>query len=194
MKAIKLFSPVLFLSLMLYLGGCKKSGNPTEAPVSTEHPPATTVTLYLIKLDAAGNETTDTTWATVRDTSVVKGKPANEGTLQLKNGSTYKGTFILLDESVSPVDNLNQDIINEQNAHLFTFSVSNSLTNRITVTEIDKDKNGKPFGMNFKIITIGSGSGSGALHVQLHHHDSGNKDDNIYDSDLDRDFPVEITI
>lgn len=181
---------VLALSAVIY-NGCKKD-NPEAPPVETEHPPATTVTMYLIRLDGSGNETTDTTSATVRDTSVVPGKPANEDTLMLQAGSSYKGTFKLIDESVNPPDNLTQSIIDEQDAHLYVFTISAGLTGKLTVTDLNKDHNGLDFGQIFKVNVNAGASGSGAIHVFLQHHDSGDKTDNQYDSDLDRDFPAMI--
>jgi hypothetical protein len=181
---------VLALFAVIY-NGCKKD-NPEEPPVETEHPPATTVTMYLIRLDGSGNETTDTTSATVRDTSVVPGKPANEDTLMLQAGTSYKGTFKLIDESVNPPDDLTQSIIDEQDAHLYVFTISAGLTGKLTVTDLNKDHNGLDFGQIFKVNVNAGVSGSGAIHVFLQHHDSGDKTDNQYDSDLDRDFPAMI--
>jgi hypothetical protein len=195
MKKFWLFSLAVILTALISLinVGCSED-NPEAPPVETEHPPATTVTMYLIRLDSTGVETTDTTTATVRDTSVVPGKPANEDTLMVNAGTSYKGTFKLIDESVNPPDDLTQDIIDEQDAHLYVFTISSSLNGKLTVTDLNKDHNGLDFGQIFKVNVNSGVAGSGFIHVQLQHHDSGDKTDNVYDLDLDRDFPVEISL
>src|SRR5690606_23944064 len=89
----------ILLAAVLFFSGCSDEGNPTTPPVDTEHPPPTTMTLQLVRLDAGGNPTTDTTRATVRDTTQTSSKIPVEGVLELQTGASYAGTFILYDES-----------------------------------------------------------------------------------------------
>jgi hypothetical protein len=191
MKTIKFFVILIQVSIITMYIGCKDN-DPSEPPVTNEHPPATTVTVYLVKYDKSGNLTPDTTKATVRDTSVIKGKPANDGILALSSGYTYKGFLVLMDESATPVENMTEAIIKEKDGHIFIYSVKGNINGRITINELDKDNNGKDFGLNFKLTVSGSGSASGNIHILLRHYDSLNKSDQVFDTDMDSDFPAKI--
>ncbi len=177
---------------MLVVVGC--SNNPNNPPVSGEHPPATTVILTLIRTNAAG-VALDTTSCTVRDTSVIKGKPLVEGKLSLLAGSTYKGSFMLFDESQTPSKDITSTIVDEKDAHVFKFSVKENGTTSSTlvITDLDKDSKGLDFGLNFRATTSAvSKPTNGVIHVLLEHHDDGNKAGATFDTDLNRDFPFEL--
>ena len=172
------------------INGCKKEDNPAAPPVTVEHPPATMVT-FIVK-DSAGVAFVDS--CTVRDTTLSHIKIPLSGTLDLQSGKHYRCTFKLYDDS-SPDSTifLNPDIISEQNAHLFRFKYNAVDTTRVTVSNLDLDGNGLPFGLNFTVWVTAGGAASGNLHVILEHHDDGNKSGTEFDLDLDRDFPVVIT-
>jgi hypothetical protein len=173
----------------LYTSGCKKEDNPANTPPPTvEHPPATTVTLIL--KDSTGATIVDS--CTVRDTSQVHGKPTVTGQLDLQAGKTYKGVFVLYDETKTPADNITGDIISEKDAHVFKFRFISTDSTRIAVSGLDVDSKGLPFGLNFTIKATAGGAITGNLHVILEHHDDGNKSGTEFDLDLDRDFPVSI--
>jgi hypothetical protein len=194
MNNIKYVLVILAVSMAVFLiNGCKKEDNPAAPPPTVEHPPATTVTMILVRLDGSGNPTTDTTKCTVRDTSLVHGKFFLEGSLNLISGNAYKGTFILLDESQTPAENLNADIISEKDAHVFKFSCTGGFdTARVKISNQDLDSHGLVFGLNFKVTVTAGSPVNGNIHVILEHHDDGNKSGTEFDLDLDRDFPVVI--
>lgn len=187
-KGLTVLSSGLLMALLVAYG-CKKEDNPAAPPPTVEHPPATTVTLLL--KDSTGITIVDS--CTVRDTSLVhNGQPSVVGQLDLQSGRTYTGTFNLYDESQSPVENLNADIISEKDAHLFRFRFSGADSSRVVVNNLGLDSHGLPFGLNFKLTVTPGGAATGNLHVILEHHDDGNKNGTEFDLDLDRDFPVSI--
>lgn len=190
MKFAQLTITMAMLAVVAFFSGCSEESNPAKPPVDTEHPPPTTVTLQLTRLDAGGNPTTEVTSVTVRDTTQTPIKIPVDGVLQLHAGASYAGTLILRDESKTPVEEVTADIIAEKNAHLFVFTPDAGLHSVLTVTGLDKDVNNFDFGLNFKVAT--TSVGAGAINVVLRHYDSGNKNDNEYDTDIDRDFPVVI--
>jgi hypothetical protein len=192
------FKSIIFVSALtifigLVLDGCKKEDNPAAPAETVEHPPATTVYFIVTQLDNSGNPTTIKDTCVVRDTTQTSNKKFVDGVLNLSVSKAYAGTFELYDETKTPAENLNADIISEKDAHLFKFQPTGGIdTNHVKISNLDLDSNGKPFGLNFKIAVTAGGAATGVIHVQLEHHDDGNKDGTVFDLDLDRDFPVTI--
>lgn len=169
------------------------SDDPTAPPVDNEHAPPTTITVELVKLDAAGNPTTEKTTATVRDTTVVKGKPRVEGLLQLDAGAKYRGSISLFDESKSPAENVTHEIVQEKDGHIFLFAPGGGLdASRIVITDKDKDSQGFDVGLSFMLQATAGPSVNGTINVQLRHYDSGNKNDTVYDTDINSNIPAQI--
>ncbi len=169
------------------------SDDPTAPPVDNEHAPPTTITVELVALDAAGNPTTQKTTATVRDTTVVKGKARVEGLLQLDAGVQYRGSITLYDESKSPAENVTSEIVQEKDGHIFLFAPGGGLdTSRILITDKDKDSKGFDVGLTFLLQATAGPSATGTINVQLRHYDSGNKNDTVYDTDINSNVPVQI--
>jgi hypothetical protein len=191
MNFSRLTITLAMLAIVAFFSGCSDEGNPAKPPVDTEHPPPTTVTLQLTQLDASGNPTGETTSVTVRDTTQTPIKIPVDGILRLHAGASYKGVLILRDESKTPAEDVTADILAEKDAHIFIFTPDASVHSVLAVSDLDKDNNGFNFGLNFKVTT--SGIGAGNINVVLRHYDSGDKNDNEYDTDIDRNFPVVIT-
>lgn len=188
--ALRLF--LLFfvpVGLLLLVDGCKKEENPATPPPVIEHPPATMVTL--IVQDNTGATFVDS--CTVRDTTLSRVKVPLTGNLDLQSGKTYGCTFKLYDDSSPTVVDITSDVVSEKNAHLFKFQYNGSDASRVQVTNLDKDDNGLPFGLNFTLVVSAGGGTTGNLHVQLEHHDDGNKAGTEFDLDLDQDFPITVT-
>ena len=193
MKNLRVFSlAALFVFLFgVFIDGCKKESNPATPPEEVEHPPATAVT-FAITDNATGAVDT----CMVRDTTLVPGGVALIGSLNLTAGHSYHGTFRLYDESANPVKVVTEDIISEADAHIFLETPSD--TNRVKISNSDKDSKGLLFGMNFTITVISGAAATGTIHVVLQHHDDGikfNSDGTYhepYDFDLDADYPYTI--
>ena len=188
-----IFVIALTFSVGLVFDGCKKEDNPAAPPPTVEHPPATTVYFIVTQLDNSGNPTTIVDTCVVRDTTQTSIKKFVDGVLNLSAGKVYAGTFELYDETKNPAENINADIISEKDAHLFKFQPTGGIdTNRVKISNLDLDSKGKPFGLNFRITVTAGGAATGVIHVQLEHHDDGNKSGTEFDLDLDRDFPVAL--
>lgn len=179
----------MLLAAVLFFSGCSDEGNPTTPPVDTEHPPPTTMTLQLVRLDAGGNPTTDTTRATVRDTTQTPSKIPVEGMLELQAGASYAGTFILYDESQTPAEDVTPEIVAEQDSHLFVPMYEQG--SALIINGLSKDSKGFDFGLNFTAQAVRADTGR--IHVMLLHFDSGDKNSDEYDTDIDQYFPVTIT-
>jgi hypothetical protein len=181
---------VLVLLTIATLYGCSKD---PVSPVGDEHAPPTTVVMQLIRLDSAG-KAVDTTMCTVRDTSVIKGKPRVEGGLSLLSNSKYKGSLILLNESKSPAEDVTAEIVAEKDAHVFRYMVRGDAPNAVSITNLDKDDKGLDFGLNFEVKTTGGAvvKLTGVINLILEHHDDGNKLGATFDTDINQDFPFDM--
>ncbi len=171
----------------LILTGCKKEEDPTAPPVEDEHAPPTTLVVVLKEVGK-----TDSTKSLVRDTTVVKGKVRIEDTLKVVSGKSYTGYIILYDESQTTVFNATQEIIDDQDNHLFVFTALGGASGRLTVSNLNKDTKGFDFGLTFNVVVTGAGAATGDLQIKLRHYGGNPKSGNVYDTDIDQTFPVKI--
>lgn len=109
--------------------------------------------------------------------------PTTFDTIRLTTGSTYQLHISLLNESVSPAEDLTTEVEDEGDAHQLFYTVADA---DITFAYADTDTNGDPVGLH---MTASAGSaGSGTVTVTLKHQ-PGTKDGNITTGETD----VEIT-
>ena len=190
LQKIGIFLFSLFAPLFWYACG---EGNPSDPPVKNDHPPATTVEVMLVPIDSSGTPGTDTLRSLIRDTTVVKGRPPVVGVLSLKQNSAYKGRIFLYDESKSPVVDITSDIEQEKDGHVFFYTpIAGIDETRMKITDLDKDSRSFDVGLSFRVATTAGPALSGKLNVLLRHYDSLNKNDTVYDTDLNVSFPVTI--
>lgn len=78
---------------------------------------------------------------------------------------TYNGSLVLLNETESPAENINEEIEEEDDEHQFFFQLSNNIA---TVTYADADGNGNPVGLKFN-LTTSTTLGSSNLTITLRH-------------------------
>lgn len=97
-----------------------------------------TVVLNYLDLDGNGPNTPEITGGT------------------LNPNATYTGTVTLLNETVSPAENISEEVKEEGVDHQFFYSS----TLNVTTTYLDMDKNGHPIGLAFKLNTNDIASGS----------------------------------
>jgi hypothetical protein len=83
----------------------------------------------------------------------------------LNAGTVYTGMITLLDESVSPAENITTEIEAEAEAHLFYFTGSSVSDNPMTIS--DTDDNGFPVGLA-TVLHAGS-AGNSVLRITLRH-------------------------
>lgn len=83
----------------------------------------------------------------------------------LMAGSTYNGSIVLLNETVSPADNITEEVEEEADEHQFFYTVGSGLDVTTEYTNFDGD--GNPLGTEFT-LTAGV-AGSGTLTFTLRH-------------------------
>jgi hypothetical protein len=84
---------------------------------------------------------------------------------------------------------ITEEIEAESNEHLFVYNIS---TAKFTIKDLDKDRNGKPFGLTSVWQT--DQPSTGTVNIQLYHEPT-NKDNSAApggEVDFDVTFPVEI--
>jgi hypothetical protein len=179
----------LLIAVMIAAGinGCKDEDNPAKPPVHDEHAPPTTM---IVVLKETGKS--DSTKSLVRDSSVVKGKPMVEDTLRVQSGKSYTGYIMLWNESVTPVEDATHEIEEEKDEHLFLFTATGGANGRLTISNLDKDSQGRDFGLNFSAAVSGTGAATGGLRIQLRHYGTEPKTGTTFDTDIDQTFPVKI--
>lgn len=89
-------------------------------------------------------------------------------TMTLKAGAFYNSSIQVLNEQANPVDDVTNEILNEQQVHLFLYSSAPATgTGALTFTNGRKDSAGKPFNLT-GTVTAGA-AGNGKLTVYLIH-------------------------
>jgi len=89
-------------------------------------------------------------------------------TIKLPAGQVFDGTINVLNEKETPVEVITDEIKEKNLEHLFVFlSAPATGAGSMSVTDGDKDDNGKPLNLHFKLHT--GDAGSGAFTIQLMH-------------------------
>ena len=159
MKKNVLFSTVL-LFFVLVLNSCKK--DPVVDPNEGEL--ITTVKLKLTNTLLAG------ALPLVFEFKDLDGEggaiPVKFDSIVLLKNAIYICEVSLLNESVSPADDITKEIKAEANDHQFYFVPSSS--NLLSVSNYDTDTNNLPLGLNTTWVT-GLNAGTGTIRVVLKH-------------------------
>ena len=147
----------LFLSsaFILALTSCKKD----KVPVNEEE------LITTVKLNFTEVGTSTVTTATFRDIDGEGGNPPSLfETVNLLAGRSYQVRIELLNESVSPAENITDEVVAEANDHQFYFQPSGVA---VAVTNLDTDGNGFPLGVNS--VWKAAAAGTGTLRLTLKH-------------------------
>ncbi|TSJ46745.1 hypothetical protein [Fluviicola chungangensis] len=166
---------------------CKKDKDLVPVPQPVENEPEVITTMKLMFVDSSN--ASNVYYATFRD-------PDGDGgtsfdifdTIILQPNKTWYTSILLLNETVSPIDTVSNDVLEEANDHKFCFTPAGvSATVQIT----DLDGNGLPVGLQSKWRT--SGTGSGTMQVELRHQ-PGTKDGTCTsgETDISVVFPTKI--
>ena len=147
-----------FILATIVLTACSNDDNPT--PVNEEEV-ITTLTATLTPVGGGNTITLQT-----RD---LDGDGPNAPTITVSGplaiNKTYNGSLTLLNETVTPAENINEEIEEEAEEHQFFYQLTNGIGN---ITYTDLDSNGKPIGLTFT-LTTGSTTGTGNLTITLRH-------------------------
>lgn len=171
MKSKSLKNIVQILSILFvitsFLHSCKPKcdRHPHDPECSGENELITTMRVIV----------SDSSTGSVIDTFQFKdvdgdGNPEQFDTIKLGVNSTYRVALQFLNESVSPEENITDEVWEEKEEHFISFQPHNT---SISVTYLDYDANLLPLGLDTYWKT--GASSSGHLRITLHHQ-PGSKD------------------
>lgn len=109
---------------------------------------------------------------------------------QLKAGVAYAGTITLQNESVTPAEDITTEIEEEEEEHLFCFTITGV---DVTVGYADEDDNNLPVGLSTR-WEVGNVGDAGTVTVMLRHQPEV-KDGNCPgngDTDIQVVFPLQV--
>ncbi len=188
MKSLKSASVILLCTFLLT--SCNNDDdNPTLPQPVNEEEVITTLTAILTPNLAGGTAITLKTQDLDGDGPNV---PVVTVSGNLTPNTTYNGVITLLNETVSPAENITTEVEEESNEHQFFYTIGNGLN--ITTEYTNNDANGNPLGTEFKVIT--SGSSSGDLTFTLRHEptkpNDGTLDNAGGETDISATFDITI--
>lgn len=156
MKNLKFLLLLPFFATGAFLTGCD---NDDPDPVNEEEL-ITTVTFTLTPQGGG-----DPVVFQFKDPDGIGGAAPTVSVDTLAPGTAYAGTLTLLNESVTPAEDIGDEVEEEGEAHQFFFQVSAGL--ELTVTYNDQDAGGNPIGLKTNWTT--GAAGTGTLKVILRH-------------------------
>ena len=183
MKTIK--NALLLLLAFNFVVACSNSDDPE--PVNEEE---VITTLQATLVPDSG--------ATVTLTSQdLDGDGPNEPVItisgNLQANTSYDGTFLLLNETESPAENITLEILEEDDEHQFFFSFTNNIA---SVAYADSDGDGNPIGVQFTLTTGAAGTGNATfvLKHQPNKSAEGVSEGNMANAGGSTDIEVEFTL
>lgn len=183
----QLTTAAIVFALALSIHSCKKDKDPVNPSGGTPPPDEAELitTLKLIFTDSATSVKTAFTFA---DPDGEGGNaPTQFDTIMLAPSKTYYTQIILLNESVSPVDTISNEVQAENDEHLFCYTPTGA---NITIARIDSDGTYE-VGLESKWIT--GLISTGTVNIILKHQ-PGIKDGTCSpgDTDIELDFNCKI--
>lgn len=110
----------------------------------------------------------------------------------LTKGKIYDCAITILNESVTPSEDITVEIIEEANDH--QIYVTPSPTSLLSVANMSKDSNGFPLGVT-STLTVGSSVGNGTINVTLKHKPgikTATDNVSVGETDIALDFKVKV--
>ncbi len=182
MKKVHVLSTVLLTVMVLStFTSCKDE----EVPEPTNEEELITTLTLTFEDDMTGTTST----FTFRDVDGPGGAaPSTFDTIRLDAGSMYHVHVTLLNESVSPAEDITVEVEEEGDEHQVFYTVAGA---DITFTYEDADANGDPIGLHTMATSGAAGSGSVTITLK---HQPGTKDGNITtgETDVEVSFVTEI--
>lgn len=154
-----------FLSLILISGlmiAFQSCGDDDEPTPENEEELITTLTMTFSNVV----ETTDVVIAEYKDIDGDGGQPPIIINPTLKANAIYNVEIVVLNESVSPAEDITEEIIEEGTLHQFFFGSSNP--SFLSFSYQDSDANGNPIGVSTRWEPLEEGTGT--LEVILRHN------------------------
>lgn len=168
------------------LFACKKDDDLVEVPPADVNEAELITTFKILFNDVAGVE--PTTEAIFRDNDGDGGNaPTAFDTIRLAASTTYNAEIILLNEGVSPVDTISNEVLEEDDEHLFCFSPSGINT---SITRTDTDGT---FEVGLQSQWVTSSASKGTTLITLKHQPGvKNGDCAPGETDIELNFVTEI--
>lgn len=180
MKPTIFTTTALVAIITLGLTACKDN-NPKP-----EDPNELITTVILTFTDSA--DVSNITTATFADPDGPGGSnPILFDTIKLSPNKTYYTTIVLLDQSKTPVDTISNEVEEEKDEHLFTFTTSANIA--ITIT--DFDNNSLPVGLASKWKTGAPITATTTIRLK-HQPGIKNGDPALGETDVEVTFPTWI--
>lgn len=176
------FQLIVFMAVITAtISSCKKD----QVPVNEEE------LITTVKLNFTEVGTSTVTTATFRDIDGEGGNPPSLfETVNLLAGRSYQVRIELLNESVSPAENITDEVVAEANDHQFYFQPSGVV---VAVTNLDTDGNGFPLGVNS--VWTAAAAGTDTLRLTLKHKPgikANNDPVTVGDTDIELDWDVQV--
>lgn len=152
MRSIKFLLLPLFTGI-LFVACSDDDDNDDPAPMDTE------VTITTLNIAFFESGSTEASLILLSRDPDGDGPTAPEITLTglLNSNTTYDGIIQVSDETVTPVQDVNEKIEEEDDEHQFFFEATGNITD---VSYADEDENGNPVGLSFTLTTGGEGVAS----------------------------------
>jgi hypothetical protein len=111
----------------------------------------------------------------------------------LTANTTYTGTLEVLNETVSPAEDVTLEVEEEGTLHQFFYTFSNNIA---TTTYSDMDMNGDPIGIQFTLTTAAAGTGNVTITLrhELAKEVAGVSDGNLANAGGDTDVEATFAI
>lgn len=101
----------------------------------------------------------------------------------LAGNTTYSGSIVLLNETVSPPEDITEEVAEEDEEHQFFFAFTGPISG---VTYADEDGNGNPLGIAFSLTTLTAGPAT--LTITLRHEPKKPNDGSLADAGGETDL------
>ncbi len=167
-KNLRLYA-VLGVATALGFASCKDKDK-VETPVTSEQELITTLKVHLVNVNDVG-DTRDFKYYVSNGFNGGGNPTVNIDTIRLRPNCTYSAALTVLDESKNPVVNVTDEIKDESINHLFTFQASplGNVPGAMAISNLDKDVNGNPLGLNSTWATYAADTTSGKITITLKH-------------------------
>ena len=111
--------------------------------------------------------------------------PSSFDTIRLAANATYNASITLLNESVSPAEDITVEVEEEGVDHLFCFDITNGLN--LVVSKTDLDANNLPIGITSQWVSGNASAGTSTIRLK---HQPGVKNGqcDVGETDIELDF------
>lgn len=184
MKNLKVV-PVVFFTALLFTA-CSNDDNDALPEEVNEEEVITTMTVTL----SPEGDGADIILATTDLDGDGPNPPVIDISGNLTAGTTYSGNIVLLNETVTPADNITEEVEEESNEHQFFYTSDADLD--VTTAYGNNDADGNPLGTEFS-LTAGAAS-TGTLTFTLRHEPKKPNDGTLADAGGETDLVATFSI